>query len=225
MTRELQFKRRPAASGETTSVVVFFHGYGADGEDLLGLADPLGPHMPDTTFFAPDAPERCAGNPFGYQWFPIPRLDGSSEEEMEAGVAAATADMDAFLDQVLELEGITPDKLMIVGFSQGTMMSLRVVPRRADPVAGIVGFSGRIIEPETYAQHVVSRPPVLLVHGNQDDMVPFEHFHEAGEILGEAGFDTYGHVMEGTGHGIAPDGLSVALTFMIHQLGITTPEG
>lgn len=225
MTRELQSKRRPALSGETKSVVVFLHGYGADGADLLGLADPLGPHMPDTTFIAPDAPERCAGNPFGYQWFPIPRLDGSSEAEMAAGIEAAREDISVFLEQVLEQEGIGPDQLMVVGFSQGTMMSLDVIPRFTVPIAGLVGFSGRVLDPETYASHVNTTPPVLLIHGDQDDMVPFEHFHEAGQVLEQAGFETYGHVMQGTGHGIAPDGLSVALTFMIHHLGIASPEG
>ncbi len=220
MTRDLQFKRRPAASGITKSVVVFLHGYGADGEDLLGLADPLGPHLPDTTFIAPDAPEKCAGNPFGYQWFPIPRLDGSSEGEMIAGIKAAREDISVFLEQVLEQEGVAPENLIVFGFSQGTMMTLDVVPRFSTPIGGIVGFSGRLLDPEDFANHVKSTPPVLLVHGNQDEMVPFDHFHEAGQALEAAGFDIYGHVMNNTGHSIAPDGLSVALTFMIHQLGI-----
>ncbi|TMV39508.1 phospholipase, partial [Thioclava sp. BHET1] len=97
MTRELQFSRRGAATGRVRSLVIFLHGYGADGQDLLGLADPLAPHLPDTVFIAPDAPERCSGNPFGFQWFPIPWLDGSSPEAAEAGLRAAAADLDAFL--------------------------------------------------------------------------------------------------------------------------------
>ena len=220
MTRELSFKRRPAASGQTRSVVLFLHGYGADGADLLGLADPLGPHMRDTTFIAPDAPENCAGNPMGFQWFPIPWLDGSSEGEMVAGVEAATADVDAFIDQMLAQEGIGPDQLIVFGFSQGAMVALRVLSRRAAPVAGLVACSGRLLEPESFAATVVSRPPVLLMHGDQDEMVPPGHFHEAGEALEAAGFDVYGHIMQGTGHGIAPDGLSVALAFMANRLGI-----
>ncbi len=220
MTRELAFKRRPAASGKTTSVVLFLHGYGADGADLLGLADPLGPHMRDTTFIAPDAPEPCAGNPMGYQWFPIPWLDGSSEADMAAGAIRAAEDIDAFIDQVLEQEEITPDRLIVFGFSQGSMMALQVVPRRVGEIAGLVAFSGRVLDPESFGQGILSRPPVLLVHGDQDEMVPPGHFHEAGKALEAAGFDVYGHIMEGTGHGIAPDGLSVALTFMAQRLGI-----
>ncbi|MBV7378500.1 alpha/beta hydrolase [Maritimibacter dapengensis] len=225
MTRDLEFKRKGAASGETKSVVVFLHGYGADGADLLGLADPLAPHMPDTTFVAPDAPEKCAGNPFGFQWFPIPWLDGSSEEAAREGADMAHADIDAFLDRVLTDEGITPDKLIVFGFSQGTMMSLRVIPRRDTEIAGIVAFSGRILEPESYAEHVKVKPPILLVHGDQDEMVPVAHFDEAGAVLQQAGFTVYGHIQKGTGHGIAPDGLSVALSFMADRLGITPDEG
>ena len=220
MTRILESKRREAASGVANSVVVFLHGYGADGADLLGLADPLSEHMPDTTFIAPDAPEKCLGNPMGYQWFPIPWLDGSSEEDSMRGVEMATADINAFLDQVLEDEGIEPSQLIVFGFSQGSMMSMRVLPRRDEPIAGLVAFSGRMLEPDQFAENVVSKLPILLVHGDQDDMVPPGHFSESGEVLQAAGFETYGFIMKGTGHGIAMDGLSVALSFMVDKLGL-----
>lgn len=216
MTRQLEFGRRAAASGKTGSMVVFLHGYGADGADLLGLADPLAPHLPDTLFLAPDAPEPCAGNPFGRQWFPIPRLDGSTEAAARAGLLASAADLDAFLDARLADEGLTPDRLALVGFSQGSMMALHVAPRRALPVAGIVAFSGRLIGPERLAAETRSKPPVLLVHGDEDQMVDFGEMEAAGRALSGAGFATYGHVMRGTGHGIAPDGLSAALSFL-HQ--------
>lgn len=219
MIRTLKQGRRAAQSGETKSVVVFLHGYGADGSDLLGLADPMGPHLPDTTFLAPDAPEKCRGNPFGLQWFPIPWLDGSSQQEAEAAMAQSAADLDAYLDRVLQEEGITPGKLAIFGFSQGTMMALHVVPRRAEPVACIVGFSGRLLAPDRLAGDAVSKPPVLLVHGDQDEMVPPASLTEAGDALSDAGFEVYAHVMKGTGHGIAPDGLSVALGFLREKLG------
>ena len=140
MTRELKFGRKGAASGEANALVVFLHGYGADGADLLGLADPLAPHLPNTVFVAPDAPEPCRNNPFGRQWFPIPWLDGSSEAEAMTAMAAAIDDLNAFLDAQLAAEGLTADRLVVVGFSQGTMMALHVLPRRAEPVAGIVAF-------------------------------------------------------------------------------------
>lgn len=220
MTRTLAFGRRPAASGQADSLVIFLHGYGADGNDLLGLADPLGPHLPNTVFVAPDAPERSAMNPMGYQWFPIPWIDGSSEEVAEQGMRRAIDDLNAFLDQIAAEEGIAADRTVIVGFSQGTMMALHVAPRRPMSVAGIVGFSGRLLEPELLADEIVSRPPVLLIHGDQDDVVPPQSLPEAAEALQGAGVDVYAHIMRGTAHGIAPDGLSVALAFIRQVLGI-----
>lgn len=219
MTRELQFGRRAAASGLANSLVIFLHGYGADGEDLLGLADPLAPNLPDTVFMAPNAPERCSGNPFGFQWFPIPWLDGSSEAEAAAGLQAASEDLNHFLDTRLAEEGLTPDRLALVGFSQGTMMSLHVALRRPEPIAGIVAFSGRLLAPERLEAEIASRPPVLLIHGDADPVVPFDDMAKAGNALVAAGVETYGHVMQGTGHGIAPDGLSVALSFLKDRLG------
>ncbi|PRY21405.1 phospholipase/carboxylesterase [Aliiruegeria haliotis] len=220
MARELNSGRKGAAQGTAKQVVVFVHGYGADGNDLLGLADPLMPHLPDTAFYAPDAPERCTGNPMGYQWFPIPWLDGSSETAAREGMAASVEDLNAFLDKVLADEGLTPDRLMLVGFSQGTMMSLHIAPRRSEPFAGVVGFSGRLVEPESLATEARVKPPVLLLHGDQDDVVPFASLKEAADTLVAAEFETYAFVMKGTGHGIAPDGLGQAVGFMRMKLGL-----
>jgi len=219
MTRVLTAGRKEPLSGDTRSAVVFLHGYGANGADLLGLADPLAEHLPDTLFVAPDAPEACAGAPMGFQWFPIPWIDGSSEEESMRGMMAAVDDLNAFLDAFMVDEDLLPEQVVLLGFSQGTMMALHVAPRREDPVAGIVAFSGRLLSPDTFSDEVVSRMPVLLVHGDEDDVVPPQSLPQAAEALQEAGFqDVFAHVMKGTGHGIAPDGLSVALAFMRDKL-------
>lgn len=214
----LKFGRKAARSGATKSVVVFVHGYGADGADLLGLGDALAPHLPHTVFLAPDAPQPCVGNPFGFQWFPIPWLDGSSEEAARAGMAESVELFNAFLDARLAEEGVGPEALALVGFSQGAMMSLHVAPRRAAAMAGVVAISGRLLVPELLAAEAVVKPPVLLVHGDQDPVVPFADMGLAGDALVAAGFETYGHVMEGTGHGIAPDGLGVTLQFLKERL-------
>ncbi|MCQ0091361.1 alpha/beta hydrolase [Roseovarius sp. M141] len=221
MTRVLNAGRKEPISGETRSIVVFLHGYGANGPDLLGLADPLADHLPDTLFVAPDAPETVPGMPNGFQWFPIPWIDGSSEEEAERGLLAASDDLNAFLDALMVDEDVLPEQVVLFGFSQGTMMALHVAPRREDEIAGIVAFSGRLLRPELLADEVVSRPPILLVHGDADDVVPVKSLPEAAEALQAAGWkDVYAHVMKGTGHGIAPDGLQVALAFMADKLGL-----
>lgn len=222
MTRALDAGRREPLSGEIRSAVIFLHGYGANGADLLGLADPLAEHMPDTLFLAPDAPEACAGAPFGFQWFPIPWIDGSSEEASRQGLARAAEDLDAFLDGVMVDEDLLPEQVMLFGFSQGTMMALQVAPRREDAVAGICAFSGRLLEPELLADEARCRPPVLLVHGDLDEVVPPQSLPATAEALQAAGWtEVYAHVMKSTGHGIAPDGLSVALAFMRERLGLS----
>lgn len=218
--RELRYGRAGADKGQATGLIVFLHGYGADGSDLLGLADPMAPHLPGMAFVAPDAPERCVGGGFGHQWFPIPWLDGSPQAAAEAGLEASTVDLDAFLDARLDDEGLTADRLVLVGFSQGAMMAMHVAPRRHRQVAGIVAISGRLLRPELLAAEARVKPPVLLIHGDQDPVVPFADMGKAGDALTAAGFPTYGHVMKGTGHGIAPDGLGVALQFIRERLGI-----
>lgn len=219
MTRKLRTERKGAAKGTAQRLVVFVHGYGANGADLIGLADALGPHMPGTAFLSPDAPDACAGNGFGFQWFPIPWLDGSSEAAAAAGLEAAARDLDAFLTQAMADEGVTPADTALIGFSQGTMMSLHVAPRRPDPVAAVVGFSGRLLAPERLQAEALSKPPVLLVHGDADEVVPFADMGRAGKALDAAGFEVFAHVMRGTGHGIAPDGLQVAYGFLKDRMG------
>lgn len=221
MTRALRAERREPVSGEVRSAVVLLHGYGANGLDLVGLADALGDHLPDTLFLAPDAPEQCWGAAQGLQWFPLPWLDGSSEEAARDGALRAAADLGAFLDGVMVDEDLLPEQVALLGFSQGTMMALHVAPRRDDPVAAVVAFSGRLLDPESLAEDVRSRPPVLLIHGDRDDMVPVGELPLAAQALQDAGWtEVYAHVMKGTGHGIAPDGLQVALAFLRERLGV-----
>lgn len=137
------------------------------------------------------------------------------------GMGAAVTDLNAFLDAVMVDEDLLPEQVVLFGFSQGSMMALHVAPRREDAVAGVVAFSGRLLQPELLPAEVVQRPPVLLVHGDADDVVPVQSMAESAEALQAAGWsDLYAHVMKGTGHGIAPDGLSVALAFMRDKLGL-----
>ncbi|NBZ86098.1 alpha/beta hydrolase [Stagnihabitans tardus] len=218
MSRILRFGRKAAANGQAKSLVVFVHGYGADGSDLLSLGDVLGDHLPDTAFVAPDAPEAIPGAPFGRQWFGIPRFDGTSEERARAGLAASSEDLNAFIDQRAGYEGIGADRVVVVGFSQGAMLSFNAIPMREAPVAAVVAISGQLLHPPGLAV-AVSKPPFLVMHGDEDEVVPFASMAEACNALVENGFPTYGHVMEGTGHGIAQDGLAQMLGFIRQVLG------
>ena len=210
----LKAHRKAATSGTTDTVMVFLHGYGADGADLFGLSEAFAPAMPDTVFLAPDAPEPCAVNHMGRQWFPIPHMDGSSPVQAAQSMAASEDALAAYLDGVLADEGIAPEKLILFGFSQGTMMSLRHAPRRAAPIAAILGFSGRLVQPDDFADTVRSRMPVFLTHGDADPVVPFSEMATAEAALKAADFMVETHVMPGTPHGIAPDGLQAAFDFL-----------
>ena len=220
MTVILDSNRVNSRSGVDSSLVIFLHGYGANGNDLLGLADQLSEHLPDTVFLAPDAPEICSVNPGGFQWFPIPWIDGSTEEESERGLLRATEDLRMFIKQSMEEEGLSEAETILIGFSQGTMMALHVGPRMVDSILGIIGFSGRILNPESLLEDCKSKPPTLLIHGDQDDVVPFSSLSTAESTLQECGFEVETHVMEGTGHGISPDGLLACLNFILLQLDL-----
>jgi phospholipase/carboxylesterase len=217
----LESKSKESLTGSVHSVVVFLHGYGSNGDDLMGLAEPMAEHLPNTIFYAPDAPEQCIGNPMGFQWFPIPWLDGSSEEESLTSMTRATAELNAYLDDILVDLDLEPEQMAIVGFSQGTMMALHVAPRREDALGGVVGFSGRLLEPDMLVDEMRVKMPVLLVHGDQDDVVPPQSMPDAVQALEQAGFtEVYAHIMQGTAHGIDPDGLQVCLAFLREKFGV-----
>ncbi|MEM6488141.1 MAG: dienelactone hydrolase family protein [Pseudomonadota bacterium] len=210
--------RSGPALGTAERLVVLLHGYGADGDDLFGLAGPLGQALPGTAFRSPNAPQPCRANPFGRQWFPIPWIDGSAEAERDRGFAASVETLNAYLDAAMAAEGVEPARTALVGFSQGTMMALHVSARRGTALAGIVGFSGRLLLPERLARETVSRPPILLVHGDCDEVIGVESLAEAGSALTAAGFAVDTHVSAGTPHGIAPDGLQLAARFLVEKL-------
>ena len=211
MTSQLNGPRLPPASGKADRLIVFVHGYGADGNDLIGLGKHWQKLLPTAAFVSPNAPERCAMSPTGYQWFAITRMQ---PDEMLRGVERAAPLLNAFIDGELARLGLDASKLALVGFSQGTMMSLHVGLRRPVPPAAIVGFSGALPGPEKLPSEIVSRPPVLLVHGDADEMSPVQALHAAANGLGAAGVQVRWHVSRGVGHGIAPDGLELAGRFL-----------
>jgi phospholipase/carboxylesterase len=193
-------------------IVVLLHGLGADGNDLFGLVPALAPALPDTYFVSPDAPYPCDMAPYGRQWF---SLQIRTSEAIEAGVRGSAGILDGFLDETLEKFGLGDDRLALVGFSQGTMMSLYVGLRRAKALAGIVGYSGRLIgQPNAFK----SKPLVLLVHGDADQTVPPESLPQAVAALAAAGVPVESVSRPGLGHGIDEEGLRRGRDFLARVL-------
>jgi phospholipase/carboxylesterase len=207
--------RLPPARGQATHLVVLCHGYGADGEDLIGLAPHWQRSLPTAAFVAPNAPEPCAGAPSGYQWFPISRVD---PDELRRGVEGASAMLNAFLDAELERLSLPPDRLALVGFSQGTMMSLAVGLDRAIKPAGIIGYSGLLAGSAAPTLLGPDTPPILLVHGDADPMIPVEAMLASAMVLGAAGAAVQWHIAPGVGHGIDPIGLEMGGRFLTAAL-------
>jgi phospholipase/carboxylesterase len=199
----------PRAGAAARKLVVFLHGYGADGNDLIEIGRAWQPLMPDAAFVSPHAPEPCGGAPMGRQWFPLTFRD---PDERWKGVNAAAPILNRFLDAELARRKLPPSALALVGFSQGTMMALHVGLRRVTAPAAIVGYSGLFVlpentEPEVVAAEVKSRPPVLLIHGDRDELIPVQALFQATQDLAALEVPAEWHISPGIGHGIDQEGL------------------
>jgi phospholipase/carboxylesterase len=208
-------------SGKAKSLVVFLHGYGADGNDLIDIGRAWQSLLPDTAFASPHAPRPCGQAPVGREWFPLTMREPS---ERWTGVNSAAPVLNAFLDAELARHNLPGSALALVGFSQGTMMSLHVGLRRAVAPAAIVGYSGMLVTPnedseiDKFAEEVVARPPVLLIHGDQDQLIPVQALLHAGQGLASLDIPTQWHSSPGVGHGIDPEGLRQGGEFLKRNL-------
>jgi phospholipase/carboxylesterase len=206
----------PASGGKPKQLVVLLHGYGSNGEDLIGLAPFLAQALPEAEFLSPNAPFPCELSPFGFQWF---GLEDRTPEMMLGGTRLAAEILARFLDAELVRRGLTDRDLALVGFSQGTMMSLHVGPRRPSPIAGILGFSGSLIAPQLLAEEIKSKPPVFLVHGTADQVVPFGALAQAESALKDAGVPVETESRPGLVHSIDQVGAQKGALFLRRCLG------
>jgi phospholipase/carboxylesterase len=220
MAAELDGPRLNPRSGAARQLVVFLHGYGADGNDLIEIGRAWQELLPQAAFVSPHAPEPCGQAPVGRQWFALTFRD---PDERWSGVNKAAPLLDRFLDAELARHKLPPAALALVGFSQGTMMALHVGLRRAVAPASIVGYSGLLVErpdgdAEKFAAEIKSRPPVLLVHGDRDDLIPPQAFFQAMQGLAAVGVPVEWHLSAGIGHGIDAEGLRHGGEFLARRL-------
>jgi phospholipase/carboxylesterase len=220
MAAELDGPRIEPRAGAARQLVVFLHGYGADGNDLIEIGRAWQGAMPNAAFVSPHAPFPCGQNPMGREWFPL--TDRAQSERWHGAVSAAPA-LDAFLDAELKRRNLPPSALALVGFSQGTMMALHVGLRRATAPFAIVGYSGLLVtEPNTTAEsltaEIKSRPPVLLIHGDHDDLIPPQALFLAANGLAAVGVPVEWHLSAGIGHGIDQEGLRQGGEFIARRL-------
>jgi phospholipase/carboxylesterase len=219
MAAQLDGPRLEPRSGAARRLVVFLHGYGADGNDLIEIGRAWQQLLPDTAFVSPHAPEPCAGAPTGRQWFALTFRD---PDERWRGVNAAAPTLNAFLDAELARRKLPPSALALVGFSQGTMMALHVGLRRPTPPAAIVGYSGLFVlpnnaEPEAVAGEIKARPPVLLIHGDGDELIPVQALFHATQALAALDVPAEWHISAGIGHGIDQEGLRQGGEFLARR--------
>lgn len=204
----------PKSGGRAKQLMVLLHGYGADGADLIGLGQEWRELWPDMAFIAPNAPEPCALNPGGYQWFP---LDVARIDNRVRGAAAARPVLINFLIDLWGQTGLTARDTVICGFSQGAMMALHIGTSLDSAPIAVVSFSGALIPPEGFAEGRYAKPPIALIHGELDQVVDPDLSRESAQVLADAGYQARLFISPGIGHGIAPDGLDFATLFLRSQ--------
>jgi phospholipase/carboxylesterase len=218
---DLDGPRLAPRSGTAKQLVVFLHGYGADGNDLIDIGRAWAVPLPDAAFVSPHAPRPCGQAPSEREWFPLTMRDPG---ERWRGVTMAAPGLQTFLDAELARASLPPSALALVGFSQGTMIALHVGLRRAVMPAAIVGYSGLLAlpdnaDPATVAAEIKSRPPVLLVHGDQDPLIPIDALFHAAQGLAALEVPVEWHISAGVGHGIDQEGLRHGGEFLARRFG------
>lgn len=204
-----QFTKTSLSGNKPKQLVVLLHGYGSNGQDLISLAPYWQPAVPDAVFVSPDAPFPCEVG-FGFQWF---SLEDRAPEKYLEGAEMAHPILNAYLDETLKEYNLSDDALALVGFSQGTMMSLYTGLRRPKPPAGVLGYSGALIGFENLPEQE-NKPPVHLIHGESDSVVPVDKYHHTKVSLEGKGYQVTGHTTPHLEHSIDEKGIESGSKFL-----------
>ena len=205
----------PLSKGNPKNAVILCHGYGGDGKDISILASYWKNHLPDTIFICPDAPEKCAASPSGFQWFDL--MDQTAEQILSKSLVAENK-LNKLIDEVKEQNNLSADKIVISGFSQGCMISLQTGVKRKDKINSIIGYSGKIINTEHLGKNIVSKPNIILMHGDLDQIVPIDGLLEAQDFFNKNNYRIETKIFKNCEHRIPSEGSSLGLQFIKKNL-------
>lgn len=204
----LELKNNP---DKCRKLVYILHGYGADGNDLISLASHWQRFLPDFYFCAPNAPNICQVNSGGFEWFDLMQTD---QDKIKQETLISLDMLKISIDEKLSNLGLGNNDLIIIGFSQGTMMGIQYAVSQQKPINGVLGYSGRIYDQKLFLEKAASSTKIKLLHGNSDEIVPVEEMYKTVEFLKKQNFNVDYKVYQGLGHSISPEGLSDGLNFL-----------
>jgi|TARA_B100000123_G_C25734872_1_gene431079 phospholipase/carboxylesterase len=205
----------PISKQKPKNAVILCHGYGGDGNDISILANYWKNYLPDTIFLCPNAPEKCAVSSVGYQWFDL--MDQSKQQILTKSLVAEMK-LNQLIDEVKVQNNLEANKIILGGFSQGCMISLQTGIKRKDKINSIIGYSGKIIDTEHLSKNIVSRPKVILMHGDKDEIVPINFFLEAKEFFIKNNYPVELKSFKNCEHRIPQEGSSLGLEFIKKNL-------
>ena len=201
----------PLSKNKPKNAVILCHGYGGDGKDISILANYWRVHLPDTMFICPDAPEKCAASPTGFQWFDL--LDQTPEQVLAKSLVAENK-LNKLIDEVKEQNHLDANKIIIGGFSQGCMITLQTGIKRKDKINSIIGYSGRIIDTDHLSKNIKSKPNIFLMHGDKDQIVTIDSLLEAKDFFKKNNYEIKTQIFKNCEHRIPTEGSSLGLQFI-----------